>query len=60
VVGQVSNSLLSVSTSFDLISRLRALVSKRDWSGLEEWSKTRKSPIGWEVSHTAPIISFMF
>ncbi|KAH8812061.1 vacuolar protein-like protein sorting vps16 [Xylogone sp. PMI_703] len=28
--------------------RLRALVSKRDWSELEEWSKTRKSPIGWE------------
>jgi hypothetical protein len=29
--------------------RLRALVSKRDWNELEEWSKTRKSPIGWEV-----------
>ncbi|RDL39558.1 Vacuolar protein-like protein sorting vps16 [Venustampulla echinocandica] len=28
--------------------RLRALVSKRDWAELEEWSKTRKSPIGWE------------
>ncbi|PSS13096.1 hypothetical protein M430DRAFT_36246 [Amorphotheca resinae ATCC 22711] len=28
--------------------RLRALVSKRDWNELEEWSKTRKSPIGWE------------
>jgi len=24
------------------------LVSKRDWNELEEWSKTRKSPIGWE------------
>ncbi|CZR57193.1 related to vacuolar protein sorting VACUOLELESS1 [Phialocephala subalpina] len=28
--------------------RLRALVAKRDWNDLEEWSKTRKSPIGWE------------
>jgi len=28
--------------------RLRALVAKRDWNELEEWSKTRKSPIGWE------------
>jgi len=28
--------------------RLRALVAKRDWSELEEWSKTKKSPIGWE------------
>ncbi|CAL3966617.1 unnamed protein product [Diplocarpon coronariae] len=28
--------------------RLRALVSKRDWNELEEWSKTRRSPIGWE------------
>lgn len=28
--------------------KLRALVSKRDWAALEEWSKTRKSPIGWE------------
>lgn len=31
--------------------RLRALVSRRDWSELEEVSKQRKSPIGWEVSH---------
>jgi hypothetical protein len=30
--------------------RLRALVAKRDWNELEEWSKTRKSPIGWEVT----------
>lgn len=30
--------------------RLRALVSRRDWRELEELSKTRKSPIGWEVS----------
>ncbi|KAH8600344.1 Vps16, C-terminal region-domain-containing protein [Bisporella sp. PMI_857] len=28
--------------------RLRALVAKRDWNELEELSKTRKSPIGWE------------
>ncbi|PMD39185.1 vacuolar protein-like protein sorting vps16 [Hyaloscypha variabilis F] len=32
--------------------RLRALVSKRDWNELEEWSKTRKSPIGWEPFFT--------
>lgn len=31
--------------------RLRALVSRRDWRELEEMSKGRKSPIGWEVSH---------
>lgn len=29
--------------------RLRALVAKRDWGELEEISKVRKSPIGWEV-----------
>lgn len=29
--------------------RLRALVAKRDWGELEESSKIRKSPIGWEV-----------
>ncbi|KXT17378.1 hypothetical protein AC579_3876 [Pseudocercospora musae] len=28
--------------------RLRALVSRRDWRELEEVSKQRKSPIGWE------------
>ncbi|EFY95611.2 Vps16 family protein [Metarhizium robertsii] len=28
--------------------RLRALVVKRDWSEIEEISKTKKSPIGWE------------
>ncbi|KAL6364927.1 hypothetical protein LRP88_00900 [Fusarium phalaenopsidis] len=28
--------------------RLRALVAKRDWNGIEEISKTRRSPIGWE------------
>lgn len=33
-----------------LIYRLRALVAKRDWNELEEMSKNRKSPIGWEVS----------
>jgi vacuolar protein sorting-associated protein 16 len=30
-------------------TRLRALVAKRDWGDLEEISKMRKSPIGWEV-----------
>ncbi|KAF5000719.1 hypothetical protein FGRMN_1560 [Fusarium graminum] len=29
-------------------TRLRALVAKRDWNEIEEISKTRKSPIGWE------------
>jgi hypothetical protein len=29
--------------------RLRALVSRRDWRELEELSKSRKSPIGFEV-----------
>ncbi|KAI7164597.1 vacuolar protein sorting-associated protein 16 [Hortaea werneckii] len=29
-------------------TRLRALVSKRDWRELEDLSKVRKSPIGWE------------
>jgi hypothetical protein len=28
--------------------RLRALVAARHWSELEEWSKQKKSPIGWE------------
>ncbi|KAJ6441584.1 isoform Er10 of ankyrin-1 [Purpureocillium lavendulum] len=28
--------------------RLRALVAKREWGDIEEMSKTRKSPIGWE------------
>ncbi|RMJ22317.1 Vacuolar protein [Aspergillus sp. HF37] len=28
--------------------RLRALVAKRDWGELEEISKNKKSPIGWE------------
>ncbi|PFH57008.1 hypothetical protein XA68_15649 [Ophiocordyceps unilateralis] len=28
--------------------RLRALVAKRDWTEIEEISKTKKSPIGWE------------
>ncbi|KXJ94396.1 vacuolar protein sorting-associated protein [Microdochium bolleyi] len=28
--------------------RLRALVAKRDWNEIEEISKTKKSPIGWE------------
>jgi hypothetical protein len=34
--------------------RLRALVAKRDWGELEEISKSRKSPIGWEVRTNAP------
>ncbi|KAH6849896.1 Vps16, N-terminal region-domain-containing protein [Chaetomium sp. MPI-CAGE-AT-0009] len=29
--------------------RLQALVAKRDWNELEEISRQRKSPIGWEV-----------
>jgi hypothetical protein len=29
--------------------RLRALVAKRDWTELEELSKLKKSPIGWEA-----------
>ncbi|KAJ8064848.1 hypothetical protein OCU04_007157 [Sclerotinia nivalis] len=32
--------------------RLRALVSRRDWSALEDLSKTRKSPIGWLPFYT--------
>ncbi|RJE18873.1 Vacuolar protein [Aspergillus sclerotialis] len=28
--------------------RLRALVAKRDWGELEEISKNKKSPVGWE------------
>jgi hypothetical protein len=32
--------------------RLRALVAKRDWGELEEITKVKKSPIGWEVSST--------
>ncbi|KAI0480552.1 Vps16, N-terminal region-domain-containing protein [Xylariaceae sp. FL0804] len=32
--------------------RLRALVAKRDWNEIEEIAKSRKSPIGWEVSRT--------
>ena len=28
--------------------RLRALVAKRDWAEIEEISRTRRSPIGWE------------
>ena len=34
-------------------TRLRALVAKRDWNEIEEISKTKKSPIGWEVSTNA-------
>lgn len=29
--------------------KLRALVAKRDWGEIEEWGRTKKSPIGWEV-----------
>jgi len=28
--------------------RLRALVARREWNEIEEWGKTKKSPIGWE------------
>lgn len=34
----------------DIQFRLRALVAKRDWNELEDISKAKKSPIGWEVS----------
>lgn len=30
--------------------RLRALVAKRDWNEIEEIARSKKSPIGWEVS----------
>ncbi|KAI9796104.1 MAG: hypothetical protein M1833_006526 [Piccolia ochrophora] len=33
--------------------RLRALVTKRDWSEIEEMGRNRKSPIGWEPFFTA-------
>lgn len=36
--------------------RLRALVAKRDWGELEEISKIRKSPIGWEVRYIFLVI----
>ncbi|KAI5301405.1 hypothetical protein KEM56_001755, partial [Ascosphaera pollenicola] len=29
-------------------TRLRAMVAKRDWGGLEDIAKDKKSPIGWE------------
>lgn len=32
--------------------KLRALVAKRDWGEIEEWGRTKKSPIGWEVCFT--------
>lgn len=38
--------------------RLRALVAKRDWGELEEMAK-KKSPIGWEVSKTLPILRYL-
>lgn len=34
--------------------KLRALVAKRDWGEIEEWGRTKKSPIGWEVCFTLP------
>lgn len=34
--------------------RLRALVAKRDWNEIEDISRSRNSPIGWEVSHLFP------
>lgn len=36
--------------------RLRALVAKRDWNEIEEIAKSRKSPIGWEVSVSFPLL----
>jgi len=45
---------LTLSPSLPQIS-LQALVAKRDWSEIEEISKTRKSPIGWEVSPPLPV-----
>lgn len=39
--------------------RLRGLVAKRDWGELEEISKVKKSPIGWEVSILDPSL-FVF
>jgi hypothetical protein len=39
--------------------RLRALVSRRDWRELEDLSKTRKSPIGWEVSFHIVFFRFL-
>lgn len=39
--------------------RLRALVAKRDWGELEEISKNRKSPIGWEVSNAKPQLTWL-
>lgn len=38
--------------------RLRALVAKRDWGELEEISKAKKSPIGWEVGSMYSVICF--
>ncbi|KAJ1335453.1 vacuolar protein sorting-associated protein 16 [Microdochium nivale] len=35
--------------------RLRALVTKRDWNEIEEISKTKKSPIGWEPYYNLTI-----
>lgn len=40
--------------------RLRALVSKRDWTQLEELGKTKKSAIGWEVSFMTPSSCYLY
>jgi len=40
--------------------KLRALVAKRDWGEIEEWGKTKKSPIGWEVSTLFSGLFFIF
>lgn len=37
--------------------RLRALVAKREWNEIEEISKTKKSPIGWEVRIATPALA---
>ena len=37
--------------------KLRGLVAKRDWDEIADWAKTKKSPIGWEVSYFQTILS---
>lgn len=39
--------------------KLRALVAKRDWGEIEEWGRTKKSPIGWEVCLSPFFLSFL-
>ncbi|KAM7184324.1 putative vacuolar protein sorting-associated protein 16 [Rhypophila sp. PSN 637] len=37
--------------------RLQALVAKRDWHEIEEMSKVRKSPIGWEPFYNQTLLA---